>query len=136
MLVSGRTDEATSLDLYRGLARRSPFLAAIMTVFLLSLAGIPPAAGFIAKVQVFSAALDAGNWSLVLVGVLTSVVAAFFYLRVIVRMYMDEPASDGASDASAWPRAVLVVPAIGVLVLGVVPGVILRAIEAASVLRW
>ena len=136
MLVSGRTDEATSLDVYRGLARRSPFLAAIMTLFLLSLAGIPPAAGFIAKVQVFSAALDAGNWSLVLVGVLTSVVAAFFYLRVIVCMYMDEPAGDGAGDVSAWPRAVLAVPAIGVLVLGVVPGVILRVIEAASVLRW
>ncbi len=136
MLVSGPADEATSLDAYRGLARRSPYLAAAMTLFLLSLAGIPPAAGFIAKVQVFTAALAAGNWSLVLVGVLTSVVAAFVYLRVIVRMYMDEPRGQGTGDASAWPRAVLAVPAIGVLVLGVVPGVILRAIDAASVLRW
>jgi NADH-quinone oxidoreductase subunit N len=136
MLVSGRTDDATSLDAYRGLGRRSPFLAAIMTLFLLSLAGIPPAAGFIAKVEVFSAALHAGNWSLVLVGVIASVVAAFFYLRVIVFMYMEEPGSEGEKDSSVWPRAVLAVPAIGVLVLGVVPGVILKAIDAASVLRW
>ena len=136
MLVSARTDEATSLDAYRGLARRSPFLAAIMTLFLLSLAGVPPAAGFIAKVAVFSAALHAGHWSLVLIGVLTSVVAAFFYLRVIVLMYMEEPAGDQVLETAVWPRAVLAVPAVGVLVLGVVPGVILRAIDAASVLRW
>ena len=59
-----------------------------MALFLLSLAGIPPTAGFIAKVRVFAAAIAAGNWPLVLVGVLASVVAAFFYLRVIVLMYM------------------------------------------------
>ena len=136
MLVSARTDEATSLDAYRGLARRSPFLAVIMTLFLLSLAGVPPAAGFIAKVAVFSAALHAGHWSLVLIGVLTSVVAAFFYLRVIVLMYMEEPVGDQEHETAVWPRAVLAVPAVGVLVLGVFPGVILRAIDAASVLRW
>ena len=61
-----------------------PGSPALMTVFLLSLAGIPPTAGFIAKVTVFSAAIGAGNWPLALVGVLASVVAAFFYLRVIV----------------------------------------------------
>ncbi|MEA2581630.1 MAG: NADH-quinone oxidoreductase subunit [Actinomycetota bacterium] len=136
MLVSARGDELTSLDTYRGLARRSPFLAAIMTLFLLSLAGIPPAAGFIAKVEVFSAALHAGNWSLVLIGAITSVVAAFVYLRVVVLMYMEEPDGDGERDTAVWPRAVLAIPALGVLVLGVVPGVILKAIDAASVLRW
>lgn len=136
MLVSARTDEATSLDTYRGLARRSPFLAAIMTLFLLSLAGVPPAVGFIAKVQVFSAALHAGNWSLVLIGVISSVIAAFFYLRVIVLMYMEEPAGAEADETSVWPRVVVAIPALGVLVLGIVPGVILKAIDAASVLRW
>ncbi|MEP7060563.1 MAG: NADH-quinone oxidoreductase subunit N [Actinomycetota bacterium] len=136
MLVSAKDAEVTGLDTYRGLARRSPFLAVIMTLFLLSLAGIPPAVGFIAKVQVFSAALHAGNWSLVLIGVLTSVVAAFVYLRVIVLMYMEQPSGEGESDSALWPRAVLAVPALGVLILGVLPGVILRVIDSASVLRW
>jgi NADH-quinone oxidoreductase subunit N len=136
MLVSAKDAEVTGLDTYRGLARRSPFLAVIMTLFLLSLAGVPPAVGFIAKVEVFSAALHAGNWSLVLVGVLTSVVAAFVYLRVIVLMYMEQPSSEGESDGAVWPRAVLAAPALGVLVLGVLPGIILRVIDSASVLRW
>src|SRR6266550_4924639 len=90
MLVSVRGEERTQLGSYVGLARRSPLLAALLTLFLLSLAGIPPTAGFIAKGSVFSAAVRAGHWPLVLVAVLASVVAAFFYLRVIVLMYMQE----------------------------------------------
>ena len=84
-----------------------------MTLFLLSLAGIPPTAGFIAKVSVFCAAIGAGHWLLALIGVLASVAAAFFYLRVIVLMYMQEPepATDGRPDgrriaAAAVPAAV------------------------------
>ena len=91
MLVSGRGEERTRISDYAGLARTNPIAAALMTLFLLSLAGIPPTAGFIAKVNVFSAAIDAGYWGLVLIGVLLSVAAAFFYLRVIVLMYMQEP---------------------------------------------
>ena len=76
-----------------------------MTIFLLSLAGIPPTAGFIAKVGVFASAIGAGAWPLAVIGVLSSVVAAFFYLRVIVVMYMQEPQGDDdrddALDASA-----------------------------------
>src|SRR5437879_953737 len=104
MLVSARGEEQTSLDAYAGLARRSPGLAALMTVFLLSLAGIPPTAGFIAKVTVFSAAIGAGNWPLAVVGVVASVVAAYFYLRVIVYMYMRAPAEGIESDEAAMPR--------------------------------
>ncbi|HEX6399017.1 MAG TPA: NADH-quinone oxidoreductase subunit N, partial [Actinomycetota bacterium] len=98
MVVSGRGEERTRLDDYRGLGRSDPIAAALMTLFLLSLAGIPPAAGFIAKVTVFSAALAAGHWDLVLIGVLASVAAAFFYLRVIVLMYMQEPEDASATE--------------------------------------
>ena len=70
-----------------------------MTVFLLSLAGIPPTAGFIAKVGVFRPAIAAGNWPLALVCVLASVVAAYVYLRVIVRMYFREPRGEVTDDA-------------------------------------
>jgi NADH-quinone oxidoreductase subunit N len=113
-----------------------------MTLFLLSLAGIPPTAGFIAKVNVFSAAIDAGYWGLVLIGVLLSVAAAFFYLRVIVLMYMQEPEEVPATGiaegdgAVAGGAAVLAVPAAATLLLGVFPGVIVGVIEKASVLRW
>jgi NADH-quinone oxidoreductase subunit N len=140
MMVATRGEEHTALADFAGLARRSPLPAALMTVFLLSLAGIPPTAGFIAKVGVFSAAIDAGNWPLVVVAVLASVAAAFFYLRVIVYMYMvaPEPAVDEASTAAAatLPRAAGLVLAAGTLVLGVFPGLLSGVIEQAAVLRW
>jgi NADH-quinone oxidoreductase subunit N len=145
MLVSGRGEERTRIADYAGLARTNPVTAALMTLFLLSLAGIPPTAGFIAKVNVFSAAIGAGYWWLVLVGVVMSVAAAFFYLRVIVVMYMQEPedlptsslAPDhGGTLVGRGAGAVLVVPAAATLLLGVFPGVIVGVIEKASVLRW
>ena len=136
MLVSARGEEQTSLDAYAGLARRSPGLAALMTVFLLSLAGIPPTAGFIAKVTVFSAAIGAGNWPLAVIGVVASVVAAYFYLRVIVYMYMREPAEGVESDEGAMPRIAAGVLAAGIVVLGVFPGILTGVLEPASIVRW
>src|SRR5204863_5471894 len=105
MLVSGRGERGTSLSAYSGLAHVRAGLAALMTFFLLSLAGIPPTAGFIAKVDVFGAAVRAGHWPLVLIGVLGSVVAAFFYLRVVVLMYMESPVPEEAVAATDVPPA-------------------------------
>jgi NADH-quinone oxidoreductase subunit N len=144
MLVSGKGEERTRISDYAGLARTDPVAAALMTLFLLSLAGIRSTAGFIAKENVFSAAIGAGYWALVLLGVLMSVAAAFFYLRVIVLMYMQEPeevsatsAPDGVGTvAGRGASATLVVPAAATLVLGLFPGVIVGVIEKASVLRW
>jgi NADH-quinone oxidoreductase subunit N len=136
MLVSARGEEQTSLDSYAGLGRRQPLLAGLMTVFLLSLAGIPPTAGFIAKVGVFGAAIRAGHWELALIGVLSSVVAAFFYLRVIVLMYMQEPAGEHLEDRSTLPRVALAIPAALTLLLGVFPQIVLGVLDKASVLRW
>jgi NADH-quinone oxidoreductase subunit N len=137
MVVSDRGEERTRIADYTGLARTNPLAAALMTLFLLSLAGIPPTAGFIAKVNVFSAAIGAGYWLLALIGVLASVAAAFFYLRVIVLMYMQEPEdASSAGQNRAWAGAVLAVPAAATLLLGVFPGVIVGIIEEASVLRW
>ncbi len=140
MLVSGGRgdDERTSLSDYAGLARRRPVLAGLMTVFLLSLAGIPPTVGFIAKVNVFGAAIAAGNWPLVVVAVLMSVVAAFFYLRVIVFMYMRAPETQTADEAlpPAMPQAVTAVLAVVAVALGVFPGVLSGVLQQASVLRW
>jgi NADH-quinone oxidoreductase subunit N len=136
MLVSAKGEEQTTLPSYAGLYQRSPFLALLMSLFMLSLAGIPPTAGFIAKVNVFSAAISVGNWPLVLLGVLMSVVSAFFYLRVIVYMYMREPTGEQDEDSSLMPRVALAIPAALTLAFGVFPGLIAGVIEKASVLRW
>jgi NADH-quinone oxidoreductase subunit N len=134
--VSARGEENTSLASYAGLARRSPWLAALLALFLLSLAGIPPTAGFIAKVVVFQAAVQAGQSALVVIAVLASVVAAFFYLRVIVLMYMREPEEDGAVSAGAGPGVALAVTAALTLALGVFPSLLLDVLRSAAILRW
>ncbi|HEX5950673.1 MAG TPA: NADH-quinone oxidoreductase subunit NuoN [Actinomycetota bacterium] len=136
MLVSSRGEAATSLASYRGLYRQSPLLAGLLSLFLLSMAGIPPTAGFIAKVGVFGAAIDAGHWELALIGVLASVVAAFFYIRVMVLMYMQEPSGDHEPDASLAPRVAIAIPAVGTLLLGVLPGLVTDFLSKASVIRW
>ncbi|HEY7477264.1 MAG TPA: NADH-quinone oxidoreductase subunit N [Actinomycetota bacterium] len=137
MLVEAGREGRTTLRDFAGLGTRRPWLAALMTVFLLSLAGIPPTVGFIAKVTVFSAAIGAGHWPLALLGVLTSVVAAFFYLRVIVYMYMRQPEGDPVE--ATVPGAPLVtagVLAALTLVLGVFPSLLAGILEEASILRW
>jgi NADH-quinone oxidoreductase subunit N len=107
---------------YAGLSNDHPALAALMTIFLLSLGGFPPLAGFIAKWYVFSAAIKAGYTWLAIIGVLTSVVSVFFYLRVVVMMYMTP--SDTTVSFPPVPRmagAALVVSAVLVFYLGVLP---------------
>jgi NADH-quinone oxidoreductase subunit N len=135
-VASGRGEERTSLDAYAGLARRSPWLAGLLALFLLSLAGIPPTAGFIAKVVVFQAAVQAGQSALVVLAVVASVVAAFFYLRVIVLMYMREPERAEAIVGAAGPGLGLGVAAALTILLGVFPSVLLDAVRSAAVLRW
>jgi NADH-quinone oxidoreductase subunit N len=133
-LVSRRGEEHTSLVSYEGLYRRSPVLAALLALFLLSLAGIPPTAGFIAKVLVFQAAVVSGHWALVVVAVLASVVAAFFYIRVIVIMYMQEPEEAGEIRTPGVPAAGLAVAAVLTLLLGVFPSLLLDPWLRAAIL--
>jgi NADH-quinone oxidoreductase subunit N len=111
---------------YAGLWNERPGIAALMTIFLLSLGGFPPMAGFIAKWYVFSAAIRGGFVWLAIIGVLTSVVSVFFYLRVIVMMYMT--AADSPARFPAVPRiagAALAVSAILILYLGLLPARVL-----------
>jgi NADH-quinone oxidoreductase subunit N len=140
LIVSRGGEERTELGDYAGLARTRPVLAGLMTVFLLSLAGIPPTAGFIAKVGVFTAAIQAGHWGLVLVGVLASVAAAFFYLRVIVQMYMaPAPSAEGegqGDEGPGVPQIVVGVLAAGLIVLGLFPGLLAGILDSAAILRW
>jgi len=136
MLVSSRGEQRTAIEDYAGLARRSPMLAGLLTVFLLSLTGIPPTAGFIAKIGVFSAAMEAGYWGLVLVGVMASVIAAFFYLRIVVLMFMRDPEGEAETDRSALPQIVVGATAAAVVVFGLFPGIITTFLDQAAILRW
>jgi NADH-quinone oxidoreductase subunit N len=135
MVVAVKTDEPSSYDSYDGLAARSPGLAALLTIFLLSLAGIPPTVGFIAKVGVFTAAVEAGTTWLAILGVVVSVAAAFFYLRVIVAMYM-RPSEVEGEDAPGAIQVLIGVLAAAVLILGVFPGLVTGFLDPASILRW
>ena len=133
-LVRDGDGEAAHLSQWAGLARRSPLTAAVMALFLLALAGIPLTSGFTGKFAVFRAAIDDGAWPLVVVALLTSAVAAFFYLRVIVLMYFSEPAVDGPTiGVPGLPTTlVLAVTVTATVVLGVVPGAVLDIAERAA----
>ena len=88
-----RGEEFAAVSDYAGLARRRPWLAAMMALFMLSLAGVPPTVGFVGKFYLFGAAIDAGHAWLAIVGLLTSVVSAYYYLRVVYVMYMQGPSA-------------------------------------------
>jgi NADH-quinone oxidoreductase subunit N len=106
-----------------GLAKRSPVLAAVMTFLLLALAGIPLTSGFTAKFAVFAAAIADGMAPLVVVALVASAVAAFFYIRVIVLMYFSEPAADGPTVTvpGAFTTAAITLGVLLTLLLGIVP---------------
>ncbi|ADB77095.1 NADH-quinone oxidoreductase subunit NuoN [Geodermatophilus obscurus] len=133
-LVRDGDGEATHLSKWAGLGRRSPLTAAVMALFLLALAGIPLTSGFTGKFAVFRAAIDDGAWPLVVVALLASAVAAFFYVRVIVLMYFSEPAVDGPTvGVPGLPTTlVLAVTVTATVVLGVVPGAVLDLAEQAA----
>lgn len=130
--------EATDFTAWTGLGRRRPLVGAMMSLFLLSFAGIPLTSGFIAKFAVFSAAGDDGAWALVIVGVVCSAIAAYFYIRVIVAMFFVEPAGDGPDvvTPSLLTSIPIAVSAAVTLVLGVFPQWLLDvAADASTFLR-
>jgi NADH-quinone oxidoreductase subunit N len=121
-LLGARDKPNDTLRDYAGLWQSHPALAALMTVCLLSLGGLPPTAGFIGKWYIFSAAVSAGYYGLAVIGVLTSVISVFFYLRVVVMMYMSE--RDGEPVQAPVTRigmAALAVSIAAIFYLGVLP---------------
>lgn len=129
-----RGEAAWDLDGFNGLGQRAPWLAVAMAVAMLSLAGIPPTAGFFGKLYVFSAAWGAGLGWLVLVGVLTSAIAAFFYLRIIVRMFTAEPERAVEPSRDRGLQAGLVLATVGVVVFGLLPALIVNLVQQAPLL--
>jgi NADH-quinone oxidoreductase subunit N len=136
-VVGRRGDRHHRLDDYRGLGARQPLLAGALTLFLLAQAGVPLTSGFMAKFSVFSATIDAGEYALVIVGVLSAVISMFFYLRLIVLMYMTDPEQRDAGpgfELDAATGTALAVAAVATVVLGVLPGPVLDFARHATLL--
>lgn len=136
ILCGSRGREAVSYEDLSGLGRRHPAPALAFSLFLVSLAGIPPTAGFFGKWFIFKAAIDGGFYWLAIIALLNSVIAAYYYLRVLVYMYMREPAAGAAVAVpmrSGYVAAALILSAVLVLVFGLAPGRYLdMAVSAAS----
>ena len=124
ILCGSRNKEAVSFEDLAGIGRRHPAAALAFSLFLVSLAGLPPTAGFFGKWFVFRAAMDSGFYAVTVIAFLNSVIAVYYYLRVMVFMYMREPAA-GAVIAvpmrSSYVTAALLISAVLVLILGIVP---------------
>jgi NADH-quinone oxidoreductase subunit N len=135
ILCGSRGAEAVSYSDLAGVGKRHPAAALAFSLFLLSLAGAPPTAGFFGKLYVFKAAVDSGLYWITVIGLVTSVIGAYYYLRVLVFMYMREP-EPGAPIAtpmrSGYVAVALVIAALLVLLLGVLPGTSLDVAASAA----
>ena len=133
-LVRDAGGEAGHISRWAGLGRRSPLLAGIFALFLLAFAGIPLTSGFTGKFAVFQAAIAAGETPLVIVGVLASAIAAFFYVRVIVLMFFSDPVPDGPEVVvpSAFTGTAVGLGVVATLVLGIVPEPVLSLASHAA----
>ena len=130
-LIRDASGEVTDLNRWAGLAKRSPLVATLFATYLLGFAGIPLTSGFIGKFSIFSAAYEAGGTSLVIVGVLSSAIAAFFYIRVIVLMFFKEPVEDGTTVVipTSLTRSVVLVSGAATIIFGVIPTPLLNFIN-------
>ncbi len=133
-LVRDAGGEAGHLSRWAGLGRRSPMVAGVFALFLLAFAGIPLTSGFTGKFAVFQAAVAAGETPLVIVGVLSSAVAAFFYVRVIVLMFFSDPLPNGPEVVvpGVFTASAVAVGAVATLLLGIVPGPVLDLASHAA----
>ncbi len=114
--------KSDEIEDYNGLNRRSPFLAAAMLLFLLSLAGVPPLAGFIGKIYLFIAAINEELYTLLIVGLINIVISMYYYLIVVKKMYINEPSDPSPITASMPIKVAVYTGVVGTLLLGIFPG--------------
>lgn len=125
ILLGSKGERRESLDDYKGLAKTNPVIAALMLVFMFSLTGIPPTAGFVGKFYLLMAAVHAGYTGVVIAAVIFSAISAFFYLRVVRYMYMEEAEQPLALAMPTGLAAALALAVLGVIGLGIVPASVL-----------
>ena len=129
--ISNKLD-SDLIDDYSGMGRRAPLLALALTLCLISLIGMPPAAGFMAKFYIFSGAVQHGLLWLVVIAVINSVISAYYYLRVVKVMWLGEPVSEEKVPSSGALRLALSLSCLGVLLLGIIPGFVMKLAEVAA----
>jgi NADH-quinone oxidoreductase subunit N len=133
-LIARVGDRRTEFEDYNGIGFQSPVLAFALSLFLLSLLGMPLTAGFIGKVMVFSAAIDQGYYTLVVIGVLNTAISAYYYLRLIILMFFRERITTwSAPPIPASIAVVLVLTVLGVFYLGMFPGRVINALQSKPV---
>ncbi len=135
MLLSREGFEADNIDDLKGLNQRSPWFAMLMLVVMMSMAGIPPFVGFFAKLAVLEAVLNAGYTWLVVFAVLMSVIGAFYYLRIVRLMYMDDATDRAPIVAGITMRSLLAVNALAIVVVGLLPGTGLMGVCLTAIQR-
>ncbi|WP_409266437.1 NADH-quinone oxidoreductase subunit NuoN [Massilia sp. BHUDP2] len=131
MMLARAGHEAETIADFKGLGKRSPWFAVVMTVLMFSLAGVPPMVGFMAKWAVLQAVVNAGMVWLSVVAVLFSLIGAFYYLRIVKTIWFDEAADTAPINTSADMRAVMSINGVAVVVLGIVPGWLLAVCYTA-----
>jgi len=131
MLLSREGFEADTLDDFKGLNQRSPWLAFLMLLLMFSMAGIPPTVGFYAKFSVLNAVVEAGHIWLAVVAVLFSLIGAFYYLRIVKLMYFDAPESHTPIVVDSDAALLMSVNGLGLLVLGLLPNALMSACAAS-----
>lgn len=130
MSRKGQVNE--SLSSFAGIATRYPALAALMAIFMFSLAGIPPTAGFMGKLYIFTAAVRANQIPLVIIAVLNAVVSVYYYLRVVVVMYMNEPEVEIPEARTGFcPSLALWICAVAILAIGIFPSAVIEAVQSS-----
>jgi NADH-quinone oxidoreductase subunit N len=133
-LVRDSAGEVTDLNRWSGLGKRSPWVAIAFAGFLLAFAGIPLTSGFIGKFSIFSAAYESGSTAILITGVLSSAIAAFFYIRVIVLMFFKDPVEDGTSVVipSVYTQITIAISAVVTFALGIYPTPLINFIQSTA----
>ena len=129
-IIEGKGETNLSIKSYAGLASKHPALAAMLSIFMFSLAGIPPFAGFFGKYYVFIAAIKAHLTWLAIVGVISSVISVYFYLRIVVLMYFKEPESELSVQKQNTGLVAVTISVLLVIILGISPGAIIKLITS------
>ena len=125
-MLEGEGEQANSINRFKGLARRKPYLAAAMSLFMLSLAGFPPTAGFFGKLYLFVAAIKQGYVLIAILAVVASMIAVYFYLRVIAMMYFQEGESEETIHTSRGMTAIVTVSSVAIIGIGLFPSTFMQ----------
>ena len=129
LMIVAKAKGSEGFDSFNGLAKQNPILAFVMTIAMLSLAGIPPAAGFFAKYYIFTSAMTAGFTSLVCIAVLGSLISVYYYLRVVIAMYFRTSDDEKAIRVTGMQQLLMVLVTALILALGIFPDLLLSALN-------